>query len=147
MIDRFDADDARRDRRRVELQMLEEFQLGGRGADDQDLTGVLYCVGDLLVVGVILGRPARSDRTLFVMKMLVLRLGMDDTRLRIVRVELDDMRFAVVDPHDTVIVAHRGLLPRDRSFKYTAVTPPFDSGLCVNMVIAPPGRKVTRGTH
>ena len=41
------------------------------------------------------------------MQVLVLRLRMDDACLGIVGVELDDMRFAVVDPDDTVIMAHR----------------------------------------
>ena len=62
VIDRFDADDARRDCGRVCLQMLEEFQLGGGRADDQDFTGILYRVGDLLVVGMILGaRPEPTE--------------------------------------------------------------------------------------
>jgi hypothetical protein len=39
-------------------------------------------------------------------QVLMFRLRMDDTCFRVVWVELYDMRFAVVDPHDTVIVAH-----------------------------------------
>jgi hypothetical protein len=48
-----------------------------------------------------------------VVQVLVLRLRMDDACFGIIGVELDDMRFAVVDPDDTVIVAHSILLPCD----------------------------------
>jgi hypothetical protein len=47
------------------------------------------------------------------MQMLVLRLRMDDALLGVIGVELDDMRFAVIDPDDAVVVAHDVLSPRD----------------------------------
>jgi hypothetical protein len=64
---------------------------------------------------------ARSDNTVFVMQMrFVLRLRVDDTCFCIVWVEVDDMRFLVIDPDDTVIVAHRVLPPCGVGVKYTA---------------------------
>jgi hypothetical protein len=80
-------------------------------ADDQDFAGILNRVGDFLVVHVIFRSPARADSAVLVMQVLMLRLWVDDTCFCIVRVKLDDMRLAVVDPHDTVIVAHWDLLP------------------------------------
>jgi len=113
VVHRFDANNARRDCGRVYLEMLEELELGGGWAHDQDFTGIFDCVGHCLVVRVILRRPARANNAMFVMQVLMLRLRMDNTCFGIVRVELDDMRFAVVDPYDKVIVAHCVLLPRD----------------------------------
>ena len=106
VVHRFDANNARRDCGRVCLEMLEELELGGGWADDQDFASIFDCVGDCLVVRVMLRRPARANNAMFVMQVLMLRLRMDDTCFGIVRVELDDMRFAVVDPYDKVIVAH-----------------------------------------
>ena len=113
VVHRFDANNARRDCGHVCLEMLEKLELGVGWADDQDFTGICHCVGDCLVVRVILRRPARANNAMFVMQVLMLRLRMDNTCFGIVRVELDDMRFAVVDPYDKVIVAHCVLLPRN----------------------------------
>ena len=46
-------------------------------------------------------------------QVLVFRLRMDNACFGVIGVELDDMRFAVVDPDDTMIVAHNILLPCD----------------------------------
>ena len=106
VIHRFDAHHARGYGRGVCLEVLEEFELGGRRADDQDLARVPDRVGDSLIVRVILWSFAGADNAVFVVQVLMFRLRMDDTCFRVVRVELDDMRFAVIDPHDAVIVAH-----------------------------------------
>jgi hypothetical protein len=103
VIHRFDAHDARRDCRIVCLQVLEQLELGSGRTDNQDFVGILDRVGDRLVVRVILRQVARSDSALFVMQVLVLRLRMDDACFGIIGVELDDVRFAVVDPDDKVI--------------------------------------------
>ena len=121
VIHRFNAHDARRDCGRMRLQMFEELELGGGWADDQDFAGILDRVGDFLIVLMIRRRLARSDNTVFVMQMgFVLGLRMDDTCFCIVWVEVDDMRFLVIDPDDTVIVAHRVLQPCGVGAKYTA---------------------------
>src|SRR5204863_4781597 len=68
MIDRFDTHHARSDRRVVPLQVLEQFQLGGRGTDDQNFPRILDGLGDFLVVLIVGGRLAGSDDALLVMK-------------------------------------------------------------------------------
>ena len=113
VVHRFDANNARRDCGCVGLEMLEELELGGGWTDDQYFTSIFDCVGDCLVVRVILRRPSRANSAMLVVQVLMFRLWMDDACFGIVRIELDDMRFAVVDPYDKVIVAHRLLLPRN----------------------------------
>jgi hypothetical protein len=55
VIHRFDAHDARGDCGRMCVEVLEQLELGGGRADDQDFTRVLDRVGDFLKVRVILG--------------------------------------------------------------------------------------------
>ena len=106
VIHRFDAHDARRKRWGVGMQVPEQLELGAGRTDDQDFTGILDRVSDSLVVHMILRGLARTDSAVLVVQVFVLGLRMDYACFGVVRVELDDMRFAVIDPDDTVKVAH-----------------------------------------
>jgi hypothetical protein len=116
VIHRFDAYHAPGYRRRVRLKVFEELELGGGRPNDQDFASILDCVRDGLIVRMILRYFARAYDAVFVVQVLMLGFRMDDTRFRVVWVELDNMCFAVVYPYDTVIVAHwaRGLGDRGR---------------------------------
>ena len=85
---------------------LNSSSLAVDGPDDQYFAGIPDGVGDGLVVSVIFRRPARTDRAVLVVQVLVLRLRMDDAGFGVVGIELDDVRFAMVDPDDAVVVAH-----------------------------------------
>jgi hypothetical protein len=71
-------------------------------------------------------RIARADDAVLVVQMLVLRLRMHDARFGVVRVELDHMRLAVVDPDDTVKMAHGSCLTATRRFSIGAAALPGD---------------------
>ena len=121
VIHGFDTYHAPGYRRRVRLKVFEELKLGGGRPNDQDFTGILDCVRDGLIVRMILRYVARAYDAVFVMQVLMLGFRMNDTRFCVARVEFDNMRFAVVYPYDTVIVAHwaRGL--GDRGHQVYAV--------------------------
>ena len=106
MIDGLDADDSRGDRRRVCAKVSEERELRIRWADDQDLTRVLDRIGDGIEIRRVLRRLSRADGAFLVMEVRVLRLRMQHAFVGRIRIEVDDVRFAVIDPDDAVIVAH-----------------------------------------
>jgi len=123
MIHRFDTYHALSYRRRVRLKVFEELELGGGRSNDQDFTRIFDRIRDGLIVGVVLRYVARTYDAVFVVQVLMLGPRMYDTLFCVVRVELDNIRFAVVDPYDTVIMAHWARSLGDRGHQvYAAVS-------------------------
>jgi len=122
VIHRLDTHHARGNRWRMRLEVLEELKLGRGRANDQDFASVLDRIRDRLIVRMVFWRVPGAYDAAFVVQMLMPRFRMDDTFFCVVRIEFDNVRFAVVNPHNAMIMAHgvRGLSDRRRQV-YAAV--------------------------
>jgi len=106
MVYRLEADDASGDSRCMCLHVLEQLDLRSRRAHDEYLAGIADSVAYRLVVRVVLRSFAGSHDALLVVQVFVLRFRMNHTSFGVVRVEFDDVRFAVIYPDDAMVVAH-----------------------------------------
>jgi len=103
MIDRFDAHHLLGDRMVMLLHVLHQAQFRRGGADDQDLQRIANGMRDLVIVLLVLRRMPCAGRARLVVQMLVLRARTDLLGFGRIVVEVHDVRFAVVEPHDGVI--------------------------------------------
>src|SRR5271165_7371230 len=112
MVGRLDPLDMRPDRRMALGEEFCEFALFRRRSDDQDRACVGDRLGDVLEEGLVLGDPMTRS-LLAVMDVADSMVRADDSLVRLLDVEMENPRPAVVDPDDRMeMTRHVRLLLR-----------------------------------
>jgi hypothetical protein len=108
MIDRFDADNPVDEFRIMAMDVLDQFGLRVRRTRDEDELGVFYGFDGVVQEFLIFGRMSAADRIGLVMDMPRGIVRFDDDPIGLKPVEMEDARFAVIDPDDCVGVGAHG---------------------------------------
>ena len=88
------------------MDMLDQFELGMAGADDQDFRGAFQGFHDVMIEMLIFGLTATADRASLMMQ-LVRRIGRLNQRFfNIIGADVHDMGFFMIKPDDCVVMRH-----------------------------------------
>ena len=90
----------------VSMNMLDQFELGLAGTDDQNLGGAFYGFHDLMIVMLVLGLTTAADRAALAVEIAVWRGRAHHGFLNIIRADVHDMGFIVIEPDDCMVVRH-----------------------------------------
>ena len=106
MVDGLDTDHPVHDFVIVRMDMLDQLELGVPGADDQDFRSAAHGFHDFMVVLLVFGLAAAADRAALALQ-VTRRIGrMDHRFLDVVRADVHDAGFVVIEPDDGVVMGH-----------------------------------------
>jgi len=106
VIHGFDTDHPFHDIVVVRMDMLDQFELGLPGADNQDFRGAAQGFHDLVIVVLVFGLTAAADRAALALQVAGRAGRLDHRFLDIIRADVHDACFVMVEPDDGVIVRH-----------------------------------------
>lgn len=82
------------------IQMFYEGRFLDSGADDQNMSGFLQCIGDIVEIARIVRLIAVA---VFQVRMGMHGMGFESLGIGAIQVEVDDLRFGMIEPHDCVM--------------------------------------------
>src|SRR4030065_985350 len=90
----------------VRMDMLDQFELGLPGPDNQDFRGAAQGIHDLVIVVLVFGLTTAADRAPLALQVAG-RVGRLDHRfLNVIRADVHDACFVVVEPDDRMVMGH-----------------------------------------
>lgn len=90
----------------VRVDMLDQFELGVSGPNNQYLRSALHRFHDLMIVVLVFGLTAAADRTPLALQVARRVGGLNHRFLNVIGADVDDMGFVVIKPDDGMVMRH-----------------------------------------
>ena len=96
------------------MDVLDQFELGLAGADNQDFLGAGEGFHDLMVVLLVFGLAAAADGAALAVQVALPAWPGHHRFFNVVRADVHDVGFVVVEPDDCMVVRHDFLSWKDK---------------------------------